>query len=984
MVTRRLAGGYANIDAVTTPGMSSFGTATSSFGPPTASSFGTGSFSPAASASMPLSSVGSDAYGRIRPAAHSHRPVATSTSAGLPGSASPVGAYSQAHDGRVGGITSRSILSSRESLAASGRPQSLSFGTSTGELSGNKTPTNMRNATGASITGGVTAAEISGNTSAYMRAEVGVAGSFGSHAKPPRTANSFPASSLLLNAAGGGSTSQLTKKRPIHDGPGAPVVCEGQQVEALVRGRWVRATVLSVDAQDTRQGMGGRAGRCWMVHCDHEAEGVCSFADHVKPLTSASYVGKREFQVGDRVQALFESQWFLGVIAKVPEQDKEQLGRWTVQCDGDQEGCFTYAVHIRAAPAGTPPPPRQANFVEGDRVEAYYKGTWLQGTVVRIPKDDASGRWAIQCDADAQGTLTYVRQVRRIGDLTVKGIDKPKAKADVAAPTAPTVVKGQQELFKEGDRVEGFYEGEWFEGTIVRTPKDDKDGFGRWTLQCDDDAEGIRTYCKQVRAVGNESVKGVRSAVDKTLQAQAKDAKQQTGNGNSAATGPGGKEVDVPEVVISQGMAKNGETFIVVTDLQGTKLETFQKMHIEFEVAADTKSLNHWLEGLRTEVLPGLLMILGQEVNSRGASLKQLEQDKEALRGMEDYQFFGLNEDASDKDVEKAYKRMSTKLHPDKGGDASQFADMKKRFDELKEMRNDGTKKSKGDGEIKWDSKSRSSMMSAHSDLHMQLVWITKQCSALEVELEDLRAKQRIYFSLTNGEESSQNGVQAAVSTAGAAVHLVEEMHMAERENTFLPDVDPLLGSEETLDPEEVPTIKLEPDTVQQALQEQAAAQHSQVVQQPTAVSYSAEDWAPVTGTTASTVTARVLGGGIHGSAPSAGAPSVELRSAPSASMAPSQLGSSLAPSSQASSFSRGMTPATGRLIGAQPASVARPVPAVTPTASPGITGYSAAAGVTSYAQRVVGNGMISGALRHSGDISPRFGSNLRSGGGYR
>merc|ERR1719326_992157 len=70
------------------------------------------------------------------------------------------------------------------------------------------------------------------------------------------------------------------------------------------------------------------------------------------------------------------------------------------------------------------------------------------------------------------------------------------------------------------------------------------------------------------------------------------------------------------------------------------------------------------------------------------ARLNQLEKLGDNLN----YIYFGLTADASDKDLENAYRKLAKKLHPDKNGgtDAAKkrFQLMKERYEAIKKKRN--------------------------------------------------------------------------------------------------------------------------------------------------------------------------------------------------------------------------------------------------------------------------------------------------------
>ena len=110
--------------------------------------------------------------------------------------------------------------------------------------------------------------------------------------------------------------------------------------------------------------------------------------------------------------------------------------------------------------------------------------------------------------------------------------------------------------------------------------------------------------------------------------------------------------------------------------------------------------------------------------------------------------FFGLDgQNCSDKDIERAYRQKSTKLHPDKGGNEESFNHMREKYEQLKSLRGE-KKKKEGGGSIKWDVRSRDSMLNAHGELREQLVWVTRHLNKVEDELKDLKQRQAVKYSL--------------------------------------------------------------------------------------------------------------------------------------------------------------------------------------------------------------------------------------------
>jgi len=193
----------------------------------------------------------------------------------------------------------------------------------------------------------------------------------------------------------------------------------------------------------------------------------------------------------------------------------------------------------------------------------------------------------------------------------------------------------------------------------------------------------------------------------------------------------------------------DGSTCVVVERTDGKRWR-FEKSSIEFELNCDAESLKAWLDGITNQQLPGLLTLLAHEVGERGQGLKEAEKHRDAIRGEEDYDFFGLDGDqCSDKDVERAYRKKSAQLHPDKGGDEKAFDSMRKKYEQIKDLRGQGKRKEGGGGAIKWDPNCRESMLKGHSDLREQVIWITKQRADVDKQVADLEARNKMRSMLT-------------------------------------------------------------------------------------------------------------------------------------------------------------------------------------------------------------------------------------------
>jgi len=225
-----------------------------------------------------------------------------------------------------------------------------------------------------------------------------------------------------------------------------------------------------------------------------------------------------------------------------------------------------------------------------------------------------------------------------------------------------------------------------------------------------------------------------------------RDSKTEQLAETAKASDPESGEPEVAPVRVFVLETRSGETAVAVERSDGKKWR-FMRNAIDFELCAQSAELQEWLAGLVSEQLPGLLTLLGNEVQSRGAALKAAEKERDTLRGTEDYSFFGLDgESCTEKDIDRAYRQQSTRLHPDKGGDEESFTQMREKYEQLKSLR--GESKRKEGGSIKWDAKSRESMLRAHGDLRDQLVWITRHIAEVEEELSTLRLRQAKKLSL--------------------------------------------------------------------------------------------------------------------------------------------------------------------------------------------------------------------------------------------
>mmetsp|Transcript_29210 Transcript_29210/g.67240 ORF Transcript_29210/g.67240 Transcript_29210/m.67240 type:complete len:543 (-) Transcript_29210:15-1643(-) len=178
----------------------------------------------------------------------------------------------------------------------------------------------------------------------------------------------------------------------------------------------------------------------------------------------------------------------------------------------------------------------------------------------------------------------------------------------------------------------------------------------------------------------------------------------------------------------------------------------------------ETKA-TEWLNGLSNHQLFGL----NHEIGQRLVESSKLYQDQKAqydkYRVDQDYLYFGLTSDASDKDLDVAYRKLARQMHPDKQHHKGvpleqakeQFQQMKKRYENLKQARaeaagkteekvDDDEKEEGADEEqaeeetsIKYDPTNRDSLTENAHKMLKQLKQLRTSCHDISHNLRILR-----------------------------------------------------------------------------------------------------------------------------------------------------------------------------------------------------------------------------------------------------
>lgn len=424
--------------------------------------------------------------------------------------------------------------------------------------------------------------------------------------------------------------------------------------------------------------------------------------------------------------------------------------------------------------------PARRDFERNSRVQAFYEGLWHLGKVVVCAHDNraAGGEWVIQCDADVIGCYTSTPYVRFAAEI--------------------------------GARVQVEFEGEWLPAVVVALP-DIHDG-NAWVVQCDVDEPGCRTRAAEVRpcdlpypaAARGDPTFGTPQAVG-APHALAPGAAGAAAAASGAATIGTAHASSVETVALGAngGSVQRADTgdlsYYTVLDAQGEELGTFGPDALEFELRSSKEEVASWLLSLPTELLPGLLQLLCDETSAQGKRMRDAEDRLGRALAPDDYRFFGLAVDCPDKDLERAYRRVAARLHPDKGGDAAAFDAMKKRFERLKAFRarggivggpgsalnaGDGGADAAGAGAVEfageegearaagsasfivWTPDDTESMLQAHDELRLQLTYIAAKLKTLEAEVAEAEMRLFRVEYLEDGDDGRQQQTAPSASSS--------------------------------------------------------------------------------------------------------------------------------------------------------------------------------------------------------------------------
>jgi len=143
-------------------------------------------------------------------------------------------------------------------------------------------------------------------------------------------------------------------------------------------------------------------------------------------------------------------------------------------------------------------------------------------------------------------------------------------------------------------------------------------------------------------------------------------------------------------MIVRQVDSEKGLERTIVQNDDGT-IQAFGENTVQSLVKSTEDDTQKWVSNLTDRQLRGLVHEFGQRLLSTSRTYQSHQEALQNASQRQSYAYFGLDETASDKDLDKAYRQMSKKMHPDKNGGTEEakrkFQYMKERYESLKAKR---------------------------------------------------------------------------------------------------------------------------------------------------------------------------------------------------------------------------------------------------------------------------------------------------------
>merc|ERR1712187_226105 len=136
------------------------------------------------------------------------------------------------------------------------------------------------------------------------------------------------------------------------------------------------------------------------------------------------------------------------------------------------------------------------------------------------------------------------------------------------------------------------------------------------------------------------------------------------------------------------GVDENGNAKTIVITEEGCK-KAFGETTVHSLLDSSQSQTTDFIEKLSDHQLRGLAHEMGQRLVEQSQSyhvyLKELQKYQERMG----FEYFGLPKDATEKQLDNAYRSLAKKMHPDKNGGTEEakkrFQNMKDRYEKLEE-----------------------------------------------------------------------------------------------------------------------------------------------------------------------------------------------------------------------------------------------------------------------------------------------------------
>jgi len=140
--------------------------------------------------------------------------------------------------------------------------------------------------------------------------------------------------------------------------------------------------------------------------------------------------------------------------------------------------------------------------------------------------------------------------------------------------------------------------------------------------------------------------------------------------------------------IVRQVDEESGQARTIVQNDDGSH-KVFGANTVASLVGSSDDDARHWLGALRDRELHGLVHELGKRLVANSQEYAQCRSTLEAIAQRGHWDYFGLQQGASERELTHAYKKMAMRMHPDKNGGTDEakrrFQQMKERYEALKE-----------------------------------------------------------------------------------------------------------------------------------------------------------------------------------------------------------------------------------------------------------------------------------------------------------